>query len=68
MLTDDPVVVLEGNPVIVLAPGTELVEAIVLEDEPVLIVAVFVLPLEPVEMVKLVGNPVLLVTELGIPV
>ena len=53
---------------VVLEPGTELVEAIVLEDDPVLMVAVFVLPLEPVETVKLVGNNMLLVTEFGIPV
>ena len=65
MLTDDPVVVLEGNTVSVLEPGIELVEAIALENGPVLIVAVFVPPLDPVETVKLEGNPVLLMTVFG---
>ena len=39
-----------------------------LEDDPVLLVAVFVLPLDPVETVKLEGSPVLLITVSGISV
>lgn len=41
MLTDDPVMrVLEGNSVIVLEPGTELLAMIVFDDDPRLLVLV----------------------------
>ena len=39
-----------------------------LEDDPGLIVAVFVLPLDPLETVKLEGTPVLVITVFESPV
>ena len=61
MLTDDPVVVvLEGNSIIVLVPGTGPVEAIVLEGDPVALVIVSVLAPELKSAVVLEDDPMLM--------
>ena len=67
MLTDDPVVVVLEDISLVLVPGIEPVEAIVLEDDPIALVILFVLTPELLSAIVLEDDPVLMAAVLVLP-
>ncbi len=67
MLTDDPVVVVLEDISLVLVPGTEPVEAIVLEDDPIALVILFVLTPELLSAIVLEDDPILMAAVFVLP-